>query len=50
MVKPIAVILLVIGSVAVAAGAVPEVDPASGGNALALIAAGLMILRARRRP
>lgn len=29
--------------------AVPEVDPASGGAALALLAGGLLILRARRK-
>jgi len=48
--KLIAVALLVIGfSVALSAlPAAPEIDPASGANALALIAGGLVILRSRR--
>jgi len=33
------------GAVAVA----PEIDPASGGAAVALIAGGLLVLRARRK-
>jgi hypothetical protein len=51
MQKSIALVLLVIGSSAVAAAlpSAPEIDPASGANALALIAGGLVILRSRRR-
>lgn len=51
MLKPIALVLLVIGfSVALPAPEpVPEIDPASGANALALIAGGLVILRSRRK-
>jgi hypothetical protein len=47
----IALTLLVAGcSIALPAGSIaPEIDPASGANALALIAGGLMILRARRK-
>jgi hypothetical protein len=50
MQRLVAVVLLVIGSSAVAAAlnVGPEIDPASGANALALIAGGLMILRSRR--
>jgi hypothetical protein len=50
MQKLIALVLLVLGSSAVAmANSVPEIDPASGASALALIAGGLMILRSCRR-
>lgn len=46
--KALAFLLLVIGSSVVAlATAVPEIDPASGGSALALIAGGLLMLRGR---
>jgi len=49
--KLIAVALLLLGgsAVAMAAPLAPEIDPASGANALALIAGGLMILRSRRK-
>jgi len=49
--KLIAVALLVIGfSVALPAPPeVPEINPASGANALALIAGGLVVLRSRRK-
>jgi hypothetical protein len=46
----IAVLLLAIGSSAAAmAQGVPEIDPASGADALALIAGGLVVLRSRRK-
>jgi len=32
-----------------AAVATPEIDPASGGNALAMLAGALLIIRGRRR-
>jgi len=50
MLKLIAVALLLIGcSAALPAGSeAPEIDPASGANALALIAGGLVVLRSRR--
>ncbi len=42
--------LLVIGSsVSLLAVPVPEIDPASGGSALALLAAAAVMIRARRR-
>ncbi len=49
MSKLVAVALFVVGfSVALSAlPSSPEVDPASGANALALIAGGLVILRSR---
>jgi hypothetical protein len=49
--KLIAVALFVVGfsAVAMAAPTAPEIDPASGANALALIAGGLLILRSRRK-
>jgi hypothetical protein len=51
MLKLIAVALLVVGCsvVAMAGPNVPEIDPASGANALALIAGSLVVLRSRRR-
>jgi hypothetical protein len=50
MQKLIALVLLVIGSSSVAmASYVPEIDPASGASALALIAGGLLILRSCRK-
>jgi hypothetical protein len=51
MYRLIALALLLVGcSIALsAAPSAPEIDPASGANALALIAGGLMILRARRK-
>jgi hypothetical protein len=47
----IALMLLVIGSsaVALAIQEAPEIDPASGANALALIAGSLVVLRSCRR-
>jgi hypothetical protein len=51
MQKLIAVVLLVVGSsaAAMAVPSAPEIDPASGANALALIAGGLVVLRSCRR-
>ncbi|HXM45537.1 MAG TPA: hypothetical protein VN924_30150 [Bryobacteraceae bacterium] len=50
MQKLIAVVLLIVGSsAAVMAVPAPEIDPASGANALALIAGGLVILRSCRK-
>ena len=49
--KFLAITLLVIGSVAVASAtpSVPEIDPASAGSALALIAGSLLMLNTRRK-
>jgi hypothetical protein len=49
--KLIAVVLLLVGAsvVAMAVPSTPEIDPASGANALALIAGALVILRSRRK-
>jgi hypothetical protein len=52
MQKILGLTLLMIGaSVSCLAGviAVPELDPASGGAALALVAGALLIIRARRK-
>jgi hypothetical protein len=51
MQKLTALVLFVVGSsvVAWAAPLVPEIDPASGASALALIAGGLLILRSCRK-
>jgi hypothetical protein len=43
-----ALILLAIGSSVAAFAAVPEIDPASGASALALIACAVVVIRARR--
>ena len=47
--KLIGLLLLLAGSSAVALAVTPEIDPASGGSAIALIAGGLLILRSRRK-
>ena len=48
--KVAGVALLGIGvSSACLAAAVPEIDPASGANALAMLAGALLIVRGRRR-
>ena len=47
--KALGMILLVIAVSAVASAAVPEVDPTSAGSALALVAGGVLLLRARRK-
>jgi hypothetical protein len=51
MQKVIAVVLLVVGFSAAlpAPPQAPEINPASGANALALIAGGLVVLRSCRR-
>jgi hypothetical protein len=49
MQKLFALILLGIGSGVVAMAAVPEIDPASAGSALALLAGTLLVIRGRRR-
>ena len=46
--KTIGVILLLIGIAGAATAAVPEIDPASGVNALALLAGALVLIRPRR--
>jgi hypothetical protein len=52
MQKLMVLVLFVVGSSAVAMASnriVPEIDPASGASALALIAGGLLILRSCRK-
>jgi len=41
--------MLAVGTSSVAYGVVPEIDPASGVNALALLAGALLVVRGRRR-
>lgn len=41
--------LLGVGMTSVCFGALPEIDPASGANALALLAGALLVIRGRRR-
>lgn len=51
MMKIAGMTLLCIGvsSVAFGVAGVPEIDPASGGSALALLSGALLIIRSRRR-
>ena len=46
--KILALVLLGIGSGVAAMAAVPEIDPASAGSAVALLAGTILILRGRR--
>jgi hypothetical protein len=49
MTKFAAFALLLIGTAGIAgATVVPEIDPASGGSALALLTGALLVIRARR--
>jgi hypothetical protein len=47
----LALVLLIIGSAVALPAPVPspEIDPASGSSAIALLAAGLLVLRGRKR-
>ena len=47
--KLLSVALLIIGVQAVASASVPEIDPASAGSAIALLAGAALIIRGRRR-
>ncbi len=51
MQKILALLLLTIGCgvVAMAVPPAPEIDPASGGSALALLAGAVLVIRGRRR-
>jgi hypothetical protein len=45
----LAVALFTIGVAGTAFGSVPEIDPASGASALALLAGALVVMRGRRK-
>jgi hypothetical protein len=47
--KIIALVLFAIGSGVAVNAAVPEIDPASGASALALLAGAVVLIRGRRR-
>ena len=47
--KVLSIILLGIGAGVAAMAATPEIDPASAGSALALLAGTLLVIRGRRR-
>ena len=49
MMKIAGAALVAIGMSSVGLAAVPEIDPASGANALALLTGALLIIRGRRR-
>jgi hypothetical protein len=50
MQKTLGMLLLMLGVSAVCFGAIaPEIDPASGGSALALVAGALLVIRARKK-
>jgi hypothetical protein len=46
--KVLAIVLLGVGAGVAAIAAVPEIDPASAGSALALLAGTLLVIRGRR--
>jgi hypothetical protein len=47
--KIVGLIVLLTGVCSVAMAAVPEIDPASGMSAIAVIAGGLLVIRGRRK-
>ncbi len=48
--KTLGMMLLMVGVSAACFGAVtPEIDPASGGSALALVAGALLVIRSRKK-
>ena len=49
MKKLVTLVLFGIGASVVASAAEPEIDPGSGANALALIAAAVIVFRGRRK-
>ena len=50
MIRLLGMTMLLLGSAGFAlAGAVPEIDPSSGAAAFALLAGGMVVLRARRK-
>lgn len=49
MQKIAGMLLLIAGVCCVASATVPEIDPASGGSALALIAGAMLVIRSRRK-
>jgi hypothetical protein len=49
MQKTLGMLLLLVGASVCCMASVPEIDPASGGSALALVAGALLIIRSRKR-
>jgi hypothetical protein len=49
MQKSLGMLLLVVGACCVASAAVPEIDPASGGSAVALVTGALLLIRSRKK-
>jgi hypothetical protein len=49
MQKTLGMLLVIAGTCCVASAAVPEIDPATGGSALALVTGALLILRSRKK-
>jgi hypothetical protein len=48
--KTLGMLLLIVGASACCwASPVPEIDPASGGSAIALVAGALLVIRSRRK-
>jgi hypothetical protein len=47
--KLVGMIFLLAGMAITASAAVPEIDPSSGASALALLSAGLLVIRSRRK-
>lgn len=49
MKKPLVLVLLLIGASVAASAAVPEISPASGVSAIALLSGALLMIRGRRK-
>jgi len=49
MQKTLGMLLLMLGASLCASAAVPEIDPATGGSALALVAGALLVIRGRKK-
>jgi hypothetical protein len=50
MQKTLGILLLMVGASAFCWGAVaPEIDPATGGSAIALVAGALLVIRGRKK-
>jgi hypothetical protein len=49
MMKLLGLILLLVGTSGAALAAIPEISPASGASAIALLAGALLVVRGRRK-
>jgi len=49
MQKTLGMLLLMVGAAVCCTAAVPEIDPATGGSAIALVAGALLVIRGRKK-